>query len=221
MRPAHPAPGPDRRPPAGATAVKGALALTLVLLLAVAPAPAGGVTRSATDPATTPSPVSAAPFSALPSPSGYVLPVPGPTSAAGRPTRAELLERGVLVRDFVDPGPRWGAGHRGVDLAAAAGAPVVAPAAGTVSFVGVVVDRPLIVITHHDGLRSTLEPVTSDLATGSRVGAGERVGSLAPEASTHCAPATCLHWGVRRGEVYLDPLVLLGAAEAVILLPRG
>ena len=34
----------------------------------------------------------------------------------------------------------------------------------------------------------------------------------------HCAPATCLHWGVLRGETYLDPLVLVGAVR-VMLLP--
>jgi hypothetical protein len=25
-----------------------------------------------------------------------------------------------------------------------------------------------------------------------------------------CPAAACLHWGLRRGEVYLDPMLLLG-----------
>lgn len=150
----------------------------------------------------------------------YVLPLPGPASAAGS-TRAELVERGVLVRGFVDPGPRWGAGHRGVDLAAEPGAEVVAPSAGIVSFVGVVVDRPLVVLTHPDGRRSTLEPVVSDRVVGTTVSAGDRLGSVATEASTHCAPAQCVHWGVRSGEDYLDPLTLLRAYEPIVLLPLG
>lgn len=152
--------------------------------------------------------------------SGYVLPLPGLAPAAGS-TRAELVELGVLVNAFVDPGPRWGAGHRGVDLAAESMAEVVAPRAGVVSFVGVVVDRPLIVITHPDGRRSTLEPVVSDRVVGAQVSAGDRLGWVAPEASTHCAPRQCVHWGVRSGEDYLDPLTLLGAYESIVLLPLG
>ena len=145
-----------------------------------------------------------------------VLPLPAPGTGL---SRAELSNSGFLVHDFVAPGPRWGAGHRGVDLAAAAGATVLAPWAGTVSFAGVVVDRPLVVLTHADGLRSTLEPVTTDLVVGDRVLAGADVGTVADEASTHCAPSWCLHWGVRRGEEYLDPLALSRVIEAVILLP--
>lgn len=152
--------------------------------------------------------------------SDYVLPLPGAPTDAGS-TRAELVERGVLVRAFVDPGTAWGAGHRGVDLAAASGAEVVAPRAGFVSFVGVVVDRPLIVLTHPDGRRSTLEPVVSDLVAGTTVSAGDRLGTVAHDVSTHCAPAQCVHWGVRAGEGYLDPLTLLGVYEPIVLLPLG
>ena len=36
----------------------------------------------------------------------------------------------------------------------------------------------------------------------------------------HCAPRTCLHLGVRRGENYVDPLSLLGRRR-VVLLPLG
>src|SRR5690606_40194397 len=41
-----------------------------------------------------------------------------------------------LVRGFEAPRERWGAGHRGVDLAAATGQPVRAPGPGTVTFAG-------------------------------------------------------------------------------------
>ena len=151
-------------------------------------------------------------------PSDYILPLPGAPTAAGS-TRAELVEQGLLVRAFIDPGTRWGAGHRGIDLAATSGAEVVAPRAGFVSFVGVVVDRPLVVLTHPDGRRSTLEPVVSDLVVGTTVNAGDRLGTVADDVSTHCAPAQCLHWGVRMVEAYLDPLTLLGVYESVVLLP--
>jgi murein DD-endopeptidase MepM/ murein hydrolase activator NlpD len=35
-----------------------------------------------------------------------------------------------------------------------------------------------------------------------------------------CAAAACLHWGLRRGETYLDPLSLLRPPR-VRLLPLG
>ncbi|MEP7764986.1 M23 family metallopeptidase [Sanguibacter sp. 25GB23B1] len=149
-------------------------------------------------------------------PEHHLVPSGGSTVGA---TRAELRSSGVLVREFDPPTARWGPGHRGVDLRSANEAPVLAPQAGTVAFVGVVVDRPLVVISHADGLRSTLEPVASDLTTGTAVARGDVVGVLAPGVATHCAPATCLHWGVRRGEEYIDPLTLVVENEAVILLP--
>jgi hypothetical protein len=39
------------------------------------------------------------------------------------------------------------------------------------------------------------------------VAAGEVVGTVEPTGS-HCT-STCVHWGLRRGEAYLDPLSLL------------
>ena len=159
--------------------------------------------------------------SVLPLP--YVLPVPHVLPAPGSAglSRAELRASGYLVHDFVAPEERWSPGHRGVDLSSAAGATILAPQSGTVSFVGVVVDRPVLVLTHADGLRSTLEPVTSMLAVGDRVAAGDVVAALDETPSSHCAPAWCLHWGVRRGEEYLDPLTLTRVVEPVVLLPLG
>lgn len=133
--------------------------------------------------------------------------------------RASLVASGLLLVDFDPPDAPWLRGHRGVDLAGDVGAPVVSPSAGVVTFAGVVVDRPLVVVTHAGGLRSTLEPVEAPLAVGTAVAAGEGVGTLADGRLSHCAPSSCLHWGVRRGEVYLDPLVLLGVVEPVVLLP--
>lgn len=133
--------------------------------------------------------------------------------------RAALVASGLVLADFDPPEAPWLSGHRGVDLAGDVGAPVVSPAAGVVTFAGVVVDRPLVVVTHADGTRSTLEPVEPGLAVGSTVVAGETVGTLVGSGSSHCAPVSCLHWGVRRGDVYLDPLLLVGVVEPVVLLP--
>ena len=56
------------------------------------------------------------------------------------------------------------------------------------------------------------------VAAGDVVHRGQQVGVLAP-APVHCAPLTCLHWGVRRGQAYLDPLVLLRPPAPPVLLP--
>ncbi|MDM8083550.1 M23 family metallopeptidase [Cellulomonas cellasea] len=126
----------------------------------------------------------------------------------------------TVLRPFERPPATWAAGHRGVDLAAGAGEAVRAPADGTVSFAGLVVDRPVLSIVHTDGRRSSLEPVASDLSPGSAVRQGDTVGHV-ESGSAHCPPVSCVHWGVREGEAYLDPLTLLSGGGPVVLLPGG
>jgi len=146
----------------------------------------------------------------------------GRATAAAAPGAAPswqwpMAPRPPVVRGFDPPPKPWLSGHRGVDLAyAAAGAQVTSPAAGTVSFVGVVVDRPVITIDHGGGLRSSFEPVESTLAVGARVAAGEVIGTVLPG---HCPAAQCLHWGVREGEEYVNPLQFVLDLRPSILLP--
>lgn len=128
---------------------------------------------------------------------------------------------GALVRPFDAPAHRFGPGHRGADLSTSDGALVVSPAAGTVAFAGPVAGRPVIVIAHNDGLRSSLEPVSGVLPRGSSVSVGQVVGVVAaPDSYAHC-PAQCVHWGLRRGEEYLDPWSWLTSGASVRLLPVG
>ncbi|MCE1178795.1 MAG: M23 family metallopeptidase [Micrococcales bacterium] len=130
-----------------------------------------------------------------------------------------LEPRPPVVHRFAPPSHRYGAGHRGADLGSRAGAPVLAVAAGRVTHVGVIAGRGTVSVLHADGIRSTYEPLTPSVAVGAAVTQGSQIGTLAPTPG-HCAPATCLHLGAIRGESYLDPLALLGAAPA-ILLPLG
>ena len=139
---------------------------------------------------------------------------PVPLAWADEP-RGVLPVAGVVVEAFDPPAVRWAAGHRGVDLAAGPGSTVVAPAAGVVSFAGQVAGRPVLVVTF-GALRTTLEPVRATVGVGTRVAAGEAIGVL--EAGHACAAPSCLHWGLLRGEEYLDPLGLLAPAD-VRLLP--
>lgn len=145
---------------------------------------------------------------------GAALPSPG-AAAAG--WAWPLSPRPVVVGEWAPPAQRWSRGHRGVDLDAGRGASVRAPAAGTVSFVGFVVDRPVLTLDHGGGLRSSFEPVESDLVTGERVRRGQVVGVL--RGRGHCTPGTCLHWGVRRDGDYVNPLQFVGALEPSVLLP--
>lgn len=123
--------------------------------------------------------------------------------------------RPPVLRGWEPPATEYGPGHRGVDLAAPTGAPVRAVAAGRVSFAGPVAGRGVVSVelagTGTPPLRTTYEPVRPSVRTGDEVEAGEVVGTLeqtAPGASSHCATG-CLHWGLLRGETYLNPLLLL------------
>lgn len=123
----------------------------------------------------------------------------------------------AVVRPF-DPPPRpWLPGHRGVDLARVPGAPVYAAGTGVVRFAGQLAGRGVVSVDHPDGLRTTYEPVQPSVAAGQQVHAGDRIGVLDP-GHPGCPAAACLHWGLRRGDRYLDPLALLGQGR-VRLLP--
>ncbi|MHC5560045.1 M23 family metallopeptidase [Kocuria sp. U4B] len=146
---------------------------------------------------------------------GLVLGPPG--GAAGGSWAWPLSPRPAVVGDWSPPAQRWHRGHRGVDLAAGTGAVVRAPADGTVSFAGRVVDRPVLTLDHGGGLRSSFEPVESTLRRGDRVRRGQAVGTL--RGRDHCVPGDCLHWGVRRGEDYVNPLGFVGVLWPSVLLP--
>ncbi|SDS66034.1 Peptidase family M23 [Paraoerskovia marina] len=122
-----------------------------------------------------------------------------------------------VVRGFDPPLQDWLPGHRGVDVVAPPGMPVAAPAAGRVTFAGAVGGRPVLVLEHDDGRRSTLEPVESDLVRGESVARGQVVG-VTGTTGMHCS--SCLHWGVREDEVYVDPLLLLDGGPIVLLSTR-
>jgi murein DD-endopeptidase MepM/ murein hydrolase activator NlpD len=122
----------------------------------------------------------------------------------------------AVVRGFDPPAEPWLSGHRGVDLAVPAGTTVLSPADGRISFSGWVVDRRVITVDHGNGLRSSLLAVASGLQAGDAVSAGDPVGTVTDNG--HC-PAACLHWGVRRGETYINPLQFVMDLRPSVLLP--
>ena len=169
--------------------------------------------------APTPASVEAAEPRGTPSPTWVPGNLSPPASDAPRPRDGwawPVPEPHQVVRRFDPPEVKWGSGHRGVDLAAAVGGVVRSPADGVVSFVGVVAGQEVVVVAHGDGLRSTFQPVLASAPVGARVSKGEPVGVLTATPG-HCAPGSCVHWGVLRGDSYLDPLGML--RQPVVLLP--
>jgi murein DD-endopeptidase MepM/ murein hydrolase activator NlpD len=137
-----------------------------------------------------------------------------PMAASALPRRSEqgvwpLDDPATVVRDFRPPAVRWTAGHRGVDLAARPGAPVRAAADGTVRFAGQLAGRGVVVVGH-GSVRTTYEPVIAEVRVGSRVVAGQPIGRIG--SGSHCV-VPCLHWGLRRGADYLDPLQLVSGDD--------
>jgi murein DD-endopeptidase MepM/ murein hydrolase activator NlpD len=152
---------------------------------------------------------------------GSLLPAPllsPPATLAPVPYQVPVSEPASVLTPFRPPPTPYSAGHRGVDLAAESGAPVLGAAAGLVSFAGSVAGRGVIVLQHPDGLSTEYEPVSTTVTAGQLVRAGQRIGRVQGQ-HVACAPASCLHWGARRGGHYLDPMSLLARLGVVRLLP--
>ncbi|MGI8722478.1 MAG: M23 family metallopeptidase [Geodermatophilaceae bacterium] len=131
---------------------------------------------------------------------------------------APLPEPLAVTRSFDPPANPYGAGHRGVDLAGAPGQEVRAAGAGTVVYAGLLAGRGVVSVQHADGLRTTYEPVLASVAAGMPLSLGQVVGTL-EAGHAGCPGPACLHWGLKRGESYLDPMLLLDQGP-VRLLPR-
>jgi murein DD-endopeptidase MepM/ murein hydrolase activator NlpD len=127
-----------------------------------------------------------------------------------------LSPRPQVVRGFDPPATKWGAGHRGVDLLGHQGQQVHSSLGGTVTFAAPLAGRGVVVVDH-GGVRTTYEPVSASVAVGEVVARGAVIGTL-QRSSSHCLPRVCLHWGLLRGDAYLNPLTLVGAGP-IRLLP--
>ncbi len=132
------------------------------------------------------------------------------------PAGSKPLPGAILTR-FDPPDLTWDAGHRGVDLAGSPGDVVSSSAAGTVTFAAILAGRGVVVVDHGT-VKTTYEPVLATVSVGDTVARGQQIGLLqAGHAS--CPGTTCLHWGLKEGDAYLDPMLLLGAE--IRLLPAS
>ena len=121
--------------------------------------------------------------------------------------------QGDVLRPYSLGADAYAAGqHRGVDVAGAAGDPVLAPAAGTVSFAGHVPSSGLTVTIQLDGYWVSLTHLGAiSVAKGAVVAEGTPIG-LTGQSGESEWPAPYVHLGIRvsaAADGYVDPLTLL------------
>ncbi len=103
--------------------------------------------------------------------------------------------------------------HSGMDIAAATGTPVKAPAAGVVTFAdpGLYLTGGTLVIDHGHGISSNFLHLSRiDAKVGDRVEQGRVVAAVG---ATGRATGPHLHWGMNWFDVRIDPLLVLESAE--------
>lgn len=138
------------------------------------------------------------------------------SAAATTPTWVAPLPPPLhVLHGFAPPSSPYRAGDRGVDLVAAQGEAVRSAGDGVVGYAGLVGGKRVVTVVHDGGLRTTYEPVAASVRAGQQVRAGTVIGEVRG-VRPQCA-VSCLHWGLLRGDAYLDPMSLL--AGPVRLLP--
>ncbi|HXF71486.1 MAG TPA: M23 family metallopeptidase, partial [Actinomycetota bacterium] len=142
-----------------------------------------------------------------------------PTAAEGPGSAGAWIwpVRGPVIRPFDPPEDPYGAGHRGIDIAAPPGTMVLAPADGVVTFAGQVGGHLFLTLDHGGGLRSMCSWVSElSVRAGEVVRAGQ---AIARTGWGHPgSPVPHLHFGVRLGDAYVDPLGYLGPLSLVGLI---
>ncbi|MFN2469748.1 MAG: murein hydrolase activator EnvC [Gaiellaceae bacterium] len=126
--------------------------------------------------------------------------------------------QGPVLRSYANVDNPYAAGqHRGIDIGAAAGEPVRAPAAGEVAFAASVPTHGrTVTIRTPDGWAVTLLHLGAIVvARGASVREGEVVGSIGPSGDAEL-PQPYVHLGIRHPQQpngYVDPLSLLPALK--------
>ncbi len=124
---------------------------------------------------------------------------------------------GPIIHGFDPPASPYGSGHRGIDIAATVGTMVLSPGPGVVSFSGSVGGSLFVTVDHGGGLLSTASYLSERLVRkGDAVIQGQPIGR---SGTGHPADLQAnLHFGVRLGGTYVDPLDFLTPASVVDLI---
>jgi murein DD-endopeptidase MepM/ murein hydrolase activator NlpD len=137
-----------------------------------------------------------------------------PAPAAGVDTWVRPVV-GPVVRAFAAPRTRYGAGHLGVDFAAAPGTAVRAAGTGTVVFAGLVANARHVVVRHAGGMRTSYSFLASiRVHTGEAVARGAVLGTAGGTGQNHAAGVA--HFGLRIGATFVDPMRLFSAPASPV-----
>lgn len=124
---------------------------------------------------------------------------------------------GPVVRGFDPPEDPYGSGHRGIDIVAPLGTPILAPEAAVVAFAGSVGGELFLTLDHGGGLRSSYSWLSARLVReGDVVPRGAVIGLTG--AGHPGSVVAHLHLGVRLDGAYVDPLAYLGPAPVADLV---
>jgi len=141
----------------------------------------------------------------------------GADSTASNPSGWRRPVDGAVVRPFEEPRSAYGPGHRGVDLAAAPGTAVRAANDGIVSFAGQVGGTVHVTVTHAGNLRTSYSFLSSvAVRVGQGVARGEVVGTTGGSGPDH--DGHVLHFGLRIGDRYVDPMTLFSPSDLTRLV---
>lgn len=187
---------------------------TASITVTPAPTPAATVTPVKPTVTATPRPTATVPAVAA-TPSATVQPTPTPKSAPTSltwPVQGEVLTNYSVETLAYDVTMADWRTHAGVDIAAAAGTEVRAPASGVV--VKVTEDVMLgttVVIDHGGDLTTTCANLASvpTVEVGDEVTVGDIIGSVGNTAIAESALASHLHFSVEREGQSVDPMELL------------
>lgn len=188
---------------------------TASITVTPAPTPVATVTPVKPTVTATPRPTATVPAVVSATPSATVQPTPTPKSAPTSltwPVQGEVLTSYSVETLAYDVTMADWRTHAGVDIAAAAGTEVRAPASGVV--VEVTEDVMLgttVVIDHGGDLTTTCANLASvpTVEVGDEVTVGDIIGSVGNTAIAESALASHLHFSVEREGQSVDPMELL------------
>lgn len=135
----------------------------------------------------------------------FIWPVKGRISGRFGNQRVYMLPDGT---------PSPGSAHSGMDIAAAGGTPILAPASGVVTLADgdLYITGGTVLIDHGHGVSSNfLHMARLDVAAGDKVEQGQVIGTVG---ATGRATGPHLHWGMNWFTVRVDPLLVLERGES-------
>lgn len=148
---------------------------------------------------------------------GFIWPVQGRISGRFGDRRSYTLPDGALPDGSSTQQPP----HSGLDIAATAGTPVRAPAAGVITFAdpGLYLTGGTVLLDHGHGVSSSFLHLSRiDVAVGDRIAQGQAIGAVG---ATGRASGPHLHWGMNWFDVRIDPELVLDRAGNPVTAPGG